>query len=99
MTPSLGTFFSNINYTFDITKEVGDRVTSIVYNGKELDDNTTIKLVMNNYRARGAGGYEFYTECKTVQEILMEMPDIIIDYFKNNKNVTVDKSKYLTVIS
>ena len=54
---------------------------------------------MNNYRARGAGGYEFYTECKTVQEILMEMPDIIIDYFKNNKNVTVDKSKYLTVIS
>lgn len=92
-------YFSNINYTFDITKEVGDRVTSIVYNGKELDDNTTIKLVMNNYRARGAGGYEFYTECKTVQEILMEMPDIIIDYFKNNKNVTVDKSKYLTVIS
>lgn len=92
-------YFSNINYTFDITKEVGDRVTSIVYNGKELDDNTTLNLVMNNYRASGAGGYEFYTECKTVQEILMEMPDIIIDYFKNNKNVTVDKSKYLTVIS
>ena len=92
-------YFANINYTFDITKEVGERVTSIVYNGKELDDSTTLKLVMNNYRASGAGGYEFYTECKTIQEILMEMPDIIIDYFKNNKNVTVDKSKYLTVIS
>ncbi len=92
-------YFANINYTFDITKEVGERVTSIVYNGEELDDNTTLKLVMNNYRASGAGGYEFYTECKIVQEILMEMPDIIIDYFKNNKNVTVDKSKYLTVIS
>lgn len=91
-------YFANINYTFDITKEVGERVTSIVYNGEELDDNTTLKLVMNNYRASGAGGYEFYTECKTIQEILMEMPDIIIDYFKNNKNVTVDKSKYLTVI-
>lgn len=92
-------YFANINYTFDITKEVGERVTSIVYNGKELDDSTTLKLVMNNYRASGAGGYEFYTECKTIQEILMEMPDIIIDYFKNNKNVAVDKSKYLTVIS
>jgi len=91
-------YFSNINYTFDITKEVGNRVTSIVYNGEELDDNTTLTLVMNNYRASGAGGYEFYTECKIVKEILMEMPDIIIDYFKNNKDVIVDKSKYLNVI-
>lgn len=92
-------YFSNINYTFDITKEVGERVISIVYNGKELDDNATLKLVMNNYRASGAGGYEFYTECKIVKEILMEMPDIIIDYFKNNKDVSVDKSKYLNVIN
>ena len=91
-------YFANIDYTFDITKEVGERVTSIIYKGKELDDNTTLTLVMNNYRASGAGGYEFYTECKIVKEILMEMPDIIIDYFKNNKNVSVDKSKYLTVV-
>lgn len=67
-------------------------------NGKELDDNTILKLVMNNYRASVADCYEFYTECKTVQENLMEMPNIIIDYFKNNKNVAVDKSKYITVI-
>lgn len=91
-------YFANIDYTFDITKAVGQRVTSIIYKGKELDDNTTLTLVMNNYRASGAGGYEFYTECKTTKEILMEMPDIIIDYFKNNKNVSVDKSKYLTVV-
>ncbi|MGL5314187.1 MAG: bifunctional metallophosphatase/5'-nucleotidase [Peptostreptococcaceae bacterium] len=91
-------YFANIDYTIDITKEVGNRVTSIIYNGKELDDNTKLTLVMNNYRASGAGGYEFYTECKIVKEILMEMPDIIIDYFKNNKNVVVDKSTYLTVI-
>ena len=91
-------YFANIDYTFDITKAVGQRVTSIIYKGKELDDNTTLTLVMNNYRASGAGGYDFYTECKIVKEILMEMPDIIIDYFKNNKNVSVDKSKYLTVV-
>lgn len=54
---------------------------------------------MNNYRASGAGGYEFYTDCKVVKEVLIEMPDLIIDYFKNNKNVIVDKSKYLTIVS
>lgn len=92
-------YFANINYTIDITKEEGSRVTSIIYDGKELDNNTKLTLVMNNYRASGAGGYDFYTECKIVKEILIEMPDIIIEYFKNNKNVTVDKSKYLTVVS
>ena len=53
---------------------------------------------MNNYRATGAGGYEFYTECEVVKEVLKEMPDIIIDYFRNHAEVIVDKSKYITVI-
>ena len=70
-----------------------------MYNGSELDEDTNLILVMNNYRASGAGGYEFYTDCKVVKEVLIEMPDLIIDYFKNNKNVIVDKSKYLTIVS
>ena len=78
-------YFANLNYTFDITKE--------------LDDDTTLTLVMNNYLFIVSGWYEFYTECKVIKEILIEMPDIIIDYFKNNTNVTVDKSKYLTVLA
>lgn len=91
-------YFANINYTFDLNREIGDRVTSIVYNGKELDEATKLSLVMNNYRASGAGGYEFYCDCKIIKEIMVEMPEVIIDYFRNNKNVVVDKSKYLTVI-
>ena len=53
---------------------------------------------MNNYRASGAGGYEFYENCTVTKEILTEMPEIIINYFKNNPKVKVDNSKYLTVI-
>ncbi|RDY25646.1 bifunctional metallophosphatase/5'-nucleotidase [Romboutsia weinsteinii] len=91
-------YFANINYTFDLNKEVGSRVTSIMFDNKELDNDTKLTLVMNNYRASGAGGYEFYCDCKIVREIMVEMPEVIIDYFRNNKNVVVDKSKYLTVI-
>ena len=53
---------------------------------------------MNNYRATGAGGYEFYEDCKRVREILVEMPEVIINYFKNNRNITVDKNKYINII-
>lgn len=91
-------YFANINYTIDLTKEVGNRVTSILYNGEELTDDKKLTLVMNNYRASGAGGYEFYESCHVVKEILVEMPEVIINYFKNNANVIVDKSKYITVI-
>ncbi len=90
-------YFANIKYKFDITRESGDRVTSIVYDGKELDESTKLNLVMNNYRASGAGGYECYDDCRVVKEIMVEMPEVIIDYFRKNSNVVVDKSKYLSV--
>lgn len=91
-------YFANINYTFDLNNEVGNRVTSIKYKGEELSEHKTLTLVMNNYRASGAGGYEFYENCTVTKEILTEMPEIIINYFKNNPKVKVDNSKYLTVI-
>lgn len=91
-------YFTNINYAFDLNKEVGNRVTSIKYKGEELSDNQTLTLVMNNYRASGAGGYEFYENCKVVKEILIEMPEIIINYFKNNPKVVVDTSRYYTTL-
>ena len=78
-------YFANIEYTFK-------------YNGKELQDNKALTLVMNNYRASGAGGYEFYENCPVVKEILIEMPEVIINYFKNNPKVTVDTTKYINTI-
>ena len=66
-------------------------------NSEELNYTKKLSLVMNNYRASGAGGYECYDKCKVVKEIVLEMPEIIINYFKNNPNVTVDTTKYITV--
>ncbi|WP_346916964.1 bifunctional UDP-sugar hydrolase/5'-nucleotidase [Clostridium sp.] len=91
-------YFANLNYTFDLTKEVGNRVSSIKFKGKEVNDNDKLTLAMNNYRATGAGGYDFYRDCKVVGEVLKEMPDIIIDYFRGHKQVIVDKNHYLTII-
>ena len=52
---------------------------------------------MNNYRASGAGGYEFYKDCEVVKEIQTEMTEIIINHFMKHKNVTVDKNSYIEV--
>lgn len=91
-------YFSNIEYTFSLDKEVGQRVTSLKHQGKEILPDDTFTLVMNNYRASGAGGYEFFCDCPVVKEILTEMPELIINYFKKYGNVTVDTNQYIQVL-
>ena len=91
-------YFSGIEVTMDVTKEIGNRITSIRYNGEELADDIRLKLCMNNYRATGAGGYPIYTECDTVCEQPTEIAQMIMDYVYTNKNITVDQTKWLTVL-
>ena len=77
---------------------MGERVVAMSLNGKEVGPNDILTLAMNNYRYSGVGGYDMYPACKVVKEILVEMPEIIIDYFMQHKNVTVDKNKYITIL-
>lgn len=90
-------YFSGIDYTFDITNPVGKRVIELSKNGVAIKDNACFKLVMNNYRATGVSGYECYQTCPKVNEILIELPEIIINYFEQHKYVTVDQTHYFKV--
>lgn len=91
-------YFSNLTYTFDLRNDIGKRVTSIRYQGKEINTEDTFTLVMNNYRASGAGGYDFYLECPVEKEILTEMPELIINYFNKHSFVNIDENTYVHVL-
>lgn len=90
-------YFSNIEYSFKLNVNGENTLEYVRFNGEDVKDDMKFTLVMNNYRASGAGGYEFYKECLVVKEIQTEMTEIIIDYFKKHKNVVVDKTKYINV--
>lgn len=92
-------YFAHINYTFDLNKPLGQRVTSMQYQGREIQSSDTFTLAMNNYRASGAGGYDFFCDCEFVKEYTTEMPELIINYFKTHNPVVVDETSYVTVIS
>ena len=91
-------FFSGIEVTYDLRRAVGERVVSICYRGHELDRETKLSLCMNNYRATGTGGYEVYTGCPILREQPNEIVEMIIDYIDRHRDITVDKSRYLTVL-
>lgn len=91
-------YFSNVYYSFDLRKAPGDRVFDVKIKGKPLNLEKTYTMVMNNYRATGVGGYEFYREGKVIREISVEMPELIIQYFNRYDRIVVDRTRYLVDI-
>ena len=48
------------SYVIDASKPSGNRITSMTYNGKEVKDNDSFTVVINNYRYNGGGNYIAY---------------------------------------
>lgn len=76
-------FFYGIDYEKDLTKEVGKRIGKIFFKGKEIKDSDKFSLVMNNYRATGAGGFDMYKDLKVLKNYDKETTEILLDYFRN----------------
>ena len=76
-------FFYGIDYEKDLTKEVGKRIGKIFFKGKEIKDSDKFSLVMNNYRATGAGGFNMYKDLKVLKNYDKEVTEILLNYFRN----------------
>ena len=91
-------YLSGMEVTMDVRRPLGDRVISMVYQGKELEEDRMLTLCMNDYRATGTGGYPMYAECELVMDRNTEIAEMIIDYIDQHKFVVVDQTKWLKVI-
>ena len=91
-------YVAGVHATFDLRRPVGDRVTSIIYEGEELAEDARLTVCINSYRAGGSGGYGVYAECPTVREGQDEIAQLITDYVRRHENIVVDKTKWLKVI-
>ncbi len=91
-------YLSGMEVTMDIRKPIGDRVVSMRYHGKELDEDRMLTLCMNDYRATGTGGYPFYAQCELVKDQPTEISQMIIEYIDRHKSIVVDKTRWLQVL-
>ena len=48
---------AGVNYTIDMTKPVGSRITKLQYQGKDVKDTDTFTMAINDYRFNGGSGY------------------------------------------
>lgn len=82
-------YFSGIEYAFDLAKPEGERVVSLTRGGKPVEPQEKLTLVMCDYRATGAGDFDFYCECPRVKEILTEVSEVILNYLVEHPYVEI----------
>ena len=68
-----------VDYTIDLSKPVGERITQLRYKGQPVQPNQTFTLALNNYRQTGGGGFTMlagapvvYDQQEGIRELLIE---------------------------
>lgn len=91
-------YYAGIDYTFDLRRPVGQRVTQLTYEGRAVQDEDSFTLCLNSYRASGAGGYTAYMHCPVRESMSEEMSDLILTFFRENPSVEVQKKGTMTLL-
>ncbi|MBR0386161.1 MAG: bifunctional metallophosphatase/5'-nucleotidase [Clostridia bacterium] len=72
-------YYAGIEYEFDLNKPVGSRVVKLNRNGKPIRPEEILTLAMNDYRATGSGGYDFFRNCTRIRDIQTDVSELILD--------------------
>ncbi len=82
-------YFSGVEYVFDLRRAEGDRVVSLTRNGQPVLPEDRLTLVMCDYRATGAGDFDFYCACPRVRDIQTEVSELILNYLVEHPYVEI----------
>lgn len=87
---------SGVDYTIDLTRPVGERITELRYRGEPVRPDQTFTLAVNNYRQGGGGGFTMIAEAPVVYDRQEDIRELLIeevrrrgtirpeDYFREN---------------
>jgi 2',3'-cyclic-nucleotide 2'-phosphodiesterase / 3'-nucleotidase len=76
-----------VTYDLDITRPAGDRIQNLRFKGKPVLPTQKLKLVTNNYRVNGGGGYTMYRDAPVLYKSSAEIRELIIDWVERNKTI------------
>jgi 2',3'-cyclic-nucleotide 2'-phosphodiesterase (5'-nucleotidase family) len=85
---------SGVNYTIDLTKPLGSRVTRLEWNGRPVNATDTFTMAVNNYRQGGGGGFSMLAGAPVVFEKEIDIRQLLIDEVR--RVGTLDLSRYAT---
>lgn len=68
-----------VDYTIDVTKPVGQRITQLDYDGRAVMPADTFTMALNNYRQTGGGGFAMLHDAPVVYDRDQDIRQLLID--------------------
>jgi 2',3'-cyclic-nucleotide 2'-phosphodiesterase/3'-nucleotidase len=79
-----------VTYDIDLTKTFGQRISNLKFKGQPLSMTQKLRVVTNNYRVNGGGGFTMYKDAKVVYRSSAEVRELIIDWVEKHKTIPTE---------
>ena len=81
-----------VTYELDVTKPFGQRIQNLKFKGQPVNPTQKFRVVTNNYRVNGGGGFTMLKNAPVKKAIYTEIRDLMIDYVKEEKVIDPKKT-------
>jgi 2',3'-cyclic-nucleotide 2'-phosphodiesterase/3'-nucleotidase len=79
-----------VSYDIDLTKPIGQRIQNLSFKGAPLSATQKLKVVTNNYRVNGGGGYTMFKDARVIYRSSAEVRELIIDWVEKHKTIPTE---------
>ncbi len=79
-----------VTYELDVSKPFGQRIQNLKFKGQTLSPAQKLRVVTNNYRVNGGGGFTMYKNAPVAYRSSEEVRELIIDWVERNKKIPTE---------
>jgi 2',3'-cyclic-nucleotide 2'-phosphodiesterase / 3'-nucleotidase len=76
-----------VSYELDVTRPFGQRIQNLKFKGQPLNPTQKLRVVTNNYRVNGGGGFTMFKNAPVVYRSSEEVRELIISWVEKHKTV------------
>lgn len=86
------------DYTIQVSNPIGSRIVDLRVNGKEVQEDDSFTLCVNNYRAACGGDFFMLKDCEVVMSLQEDMVECLSRYMKDFPIIQVKHKNNIKVI-
>jgi 2',3'-cyclic-nucleotide 2'-phosphodiesterase / 3'-nucleotidase len=87
-----------VTYELDVTKPLGQRIQNLKFKNQPLNPTQKLRVVTNNYRVNGGGGFTMLKDAPVVYRSSEEVRELIIDWVERNKTISTQASNNWRIV-
>ena len=87
-----------VEYTIDTCQEPGSRITSLMRNGKEIEDEEKLTIAMNHYRRNGTDGYDMLRNLPVLKEFTLSQREMIAQYLSTHPEIDFEPVENIHIL-